>query len=156
MGQQVGVIEKSSSIPGVLRFEANRSLTGMGHEQFSSVRDAVGPRPAAELARRLLGTGQVAGVHVYGNMITVDIEKGFSSDGLADIVRNLYQYWKPGMTPPSIEDLVPAAEIASGSDAGAENAGAGAASAATSRVPAALLERSRAALEKWKATHGTP
>lgn len=153
MGQQVGVVEKISSIPGVLRFEANRNLTGMGHERFTSVRDAVGPRPAAELARRLLSTGQVAGVHVYGNVITVDIEKGFSANGLADIVRNLYQYWKPGMTPPSIEDLTPPAEVAA--SAGPAGEPGAAVSAATSRVPAELLERSRAALAKWKATHGT-
>ena len=153
MGQQVGVVEKKSSIPGVMRFEANRNLTGMGHERFTSVRDAVGPRPAAELARRLLGTGQVAGVHLYGNIITVDIEKGFSSDGLSDIVRNLYQYWKPGMVPPTLEELAPPADAAPSSVAAADVQGG--LSAAASRVPAELLERSRAALAKWKATHAS-
>jgi hypothetical protein len=37
MGQQVAVVEKPSPRPGVLRFETNRSLTGMGHERFTSV-----------------------------------------------------------------------------------------------------------------------
>lgn len=156
MGQLVGVVEKKSIIPGVLRFEANRSLTGMGHERFQSVTEAVGPRPAAVLAHRLLSTGQVSSVHVYGNMITVDVQKGFSSDGLGDIVRNLYQYWKPGMVPPSPEELAPPVE-AGGDAAAAVSPGAigaaGGLSAAAQRIPPELLERSRAALAKWKATH---
>lgn len=152
MGQLVGVVEKNSSIPGFVRYELNRNLTGSGHERFTSARDAVGPRPSAELARRLFGTGRVAGVHVYMNMITVDLQKGFTSDGLIEVVRDLYQYWKPGMAPPAFEDLVPADEPAAAAPAG----GGGAdptLSAAASRVPAALLERSRAALAKWKAGH---
>ena len=73
MGQPVAVVEKPSTSPGIVRFEANRTLTGMGHERFASAGDAVGPRPAAELARRLFATGKVAGVHIYANMITVDL-----------------------------------------------------------------------------------
>ncbi|HAN35472.1 MAG TPA: hypothetical protein DCQ52_08475, partial [Acidimicrobiaceae bacterium] len=53
MGQQIGVIEKSSSNPGVVRFEANRNLTGMGHEVFHSVAEAIGSPPAGPLARPL-------------------------------------------------------------------------------------------------------
>ena len=153
MGQQVGVVEKRSSIPGMVRFELNRNLSGMGHEQFATPDEAVGPRPSAELARRLFHTGQVAGVHVYGNIVTLDLQKGFSSDGLADVVRNLYQYWKPGMAPPAFEDLVPADEPAAASAATGDGDGP-VLSAAASRVPPHLLERSRAALAKWKATHG--
>ena len=37
MGQQVAVVEKPSPRPGLLRFETNRSLTGMGHEHFNSL-----------------------------------------------------------------------------------------------------------------------
>ena len=151
MGQLVGVVEKNSSIPGFVRYELNRNLTGSGHERFGSADDAVGPRPSAELARRLFGTGHVAGVHVYMNQITVDLEKGFTSDGLIDIVRDLYQYWKPGMTPPAFEDFTPADEPAAAAAPAA--GGAAAPSAAASRVPEALLERSRAALAKWKANH---
>ncbi len=32
MGQPVTVIEKPSSHPGVVRYETNRVLTGMGHD----------------------------------------------------------------------------------------------------------------------------
>jgi hypothetical protein len=153
MGQPVAVVEKPSTLPGVVRFEANRNLTGMGHERFTSDDEIVGVKPSAELARRLFDTGRVSGVHVYGNMITVDLEKGFDSDGLLDVVRDLYQYWKPGMTPPAFEDLVapeesaPAAVASGGGDADT------ALSEAAKRVPAHLLERSRLAREKWKANN---
>jgi len=155
MGQLVGVVEKKSSTPGLVRFELNRNLTGMGHEHFTSATDAVGPRPSAELARRLFGTGQVGGVHLFGNIVTVDLAKGYTSDGLSDVVRDLYQYWKPGMTPPAFEDLVPAEEPSAAAPAAGDSGGADAAlSAAAARVPPHLLERSRAALAKWKSTHG--
>ena len=155
MGQLVGVVEKNSSTPGLVRFELNRNLTGSGHERYATEGEAVGSRPAAELARRLFDTGRVAGVHVYMNQVTVDLRKGHSADGLRDIVRDLYQYWKPGMAPPAFEDLQPAEEPAAADTADAPAAGGDPAlSAAASRVPAALLERSRAALAKWKATHG--
>ena len=32
MGQQISVVAKPSPTPGILRFEANRNLTGQGHE----------------------------------------------------------------------------------------------------------------------------
>ena len=153
MGQLVGVVEKKSTEPGVYRFELNRSLSGMGHERFSSLADAIGPTPSASLARQLFGTGKVTSVHVYSNMVMVDIAKGHDSSGLADIVREMYRYWKPGVEPPTFDDqpaeeagAAPAADAAA--DAGPQL------SAAAQRVPAHLLERSRAALEKWKTTHG--
>ena len=152
MGQLVGVIEKKSTIPGMARFELNRSLTGSGHERFTSVLEAVGPRPAAELARRLFATGQVAGVYLYMNHVTVDLNKGFTSDGLFGLIRDMYQYWKPGMAPPTFEDFAPPPESADAPAAGAATGAGDAPSAAAQRVPAALLERSRAALAKWKAT----
>lgn len=133
-----------------MRLEANRSLTGMGHERFRSVDQAQGNRPAAVLARRLLESGQVDAVHVHGNMVTVDVAKGHDGAGLDDVLRDLYQYWKPGMVPPAFEDLVPdepaEAPAASGGDAGDA-----ALSEAAKRVPAHLLERSRSARERWKA-----
>jgi hypothetical protein len=151
MGQLVGVVEKRSTIPGVVRFETNRSLTGMGHEHFWSSADAVGPRPAAELARRLFATGAVEGVHVFANIVTVDLLKGNHADGLDDIIRNLYQYWVPGVEPPSFDDLV--VEEESGGSAPAPTGGDAELSEAAKRVPAHLLERSRAARERWKAKH---
>lgn len=153
MGQPVAVVHKPSSIPGIVRFEANRSLTGMGHEHFASAADATGPRPAAELARRLFDSGHVGGVHIYSNQITVDLAKGYDADGLDQIVRDLYQYWKPGVEPPVFEDVVPeepAAAVTSSDGGGGSDPWAEAAK----KVPQHLLDRSRAAREKWKAANG--
>ena len=104
MGQPVAVVEKPSANPGIVRFEANRSLTGQGHERFTSAADAVGNRPAAELARRLFATGRVENVHVYSNVVTVHLLRGYSADGLQTVVRDLYQYWRPGMEPPALAE----------------------------------------------------
>jgi hypothetical protein len=150
MGQLVAVTEKPSSTRGVVRFEINRSLSGMGHEHFSSPADAWSDTPSAELARRMFATGQVAAVHVYGNIITVDIEKGHDSEGLADLVRHMYQYWKPGVEPPSFEDLQPD-EPEAAAPSGDGGGGTGELSEAAKRVPAHLLERGRAARERWNA-----
>lgn len=152
MGQLVGVVEKPSSLPGVVRFELNRSLSGMGHERFASLLDADGATPSASLARQLLSTGKVASVHVYANVVTIDLEKGYDSAGLADIVREMYRYWKPGVEAPTFDDL-PADEPAADAPAGGDD-GAPELSAAAKRVPPHLLERSRQARAKWLAQQG--
>ena len=154
MGQLVAVAEKPSSTKGVVRFEINRTLSGMGHEQFDSVDDAFGNTPSDELARQMFATGQVEAMHVYANIITVDIKKGHDSEGLADLVRDLYQYWKPGVEPPSFEDLQPDEPAAAPASSGGDGAEDSAMSEAAKRVPADLLERSRAARERWNAKQG--
>jgi hypothetical protein len=147
MGQLVGVVEKPSTTPGIVRFELNRSLSGMGHEHFSSMLDAIGSKPSAALARQLFATGKVGSVHVYGNIVTVDVEKGYDSSGLADVVREMYRYWKPGVEPPTFEDLQPAEE--GGGAAAASDDGGDAWSALGAKgVPATLIERSKAARAK--------
>jgi hypothetical protein len=158
MGQLVAVTEKPSTSPGVVRFELNRALTGMGHERFRSAAEAYGPTQAAELARRLFATNQAAAVHVYSNIVTVDLAKGATSAGLADVIRYLHQYWKPGMVPPAFEDLQPAEEETSAAGAaspsGSDGGGDDALVEAAKRVPMHLLDRSRAARERWKANQG--
>jgi len=143
MGQPVAVLEGPAGKLGIVRFEANRSFTGMGHERFSSADQAFGTKPAAVVASRLFATGQVAGVHLYGNIITVELAKGAGAQGLNEVVRDLYQYWKPGMEPPSFEDLV--AEEEPGAPSAPAGDGGPALSAAAQRVPAHLFERSAAA-----------
>ncbi|MCU1501107.1 MAG: hypothetical protein JWM12_461 [Ilumatobacteraceae bacterium] len=150
MGQPVAVVVKQSPTPGLVRFEANRNLTGMGHETFRTAADAVGPRPAASLARTLLATGHVQRVHMFGNIITVDLLKGYTADGLADIVRDMYQYWKPGMVPPALVE--PVAEEG-GAPAAVGAAAPAGASAYEQLIPATLRDRSAAALAKWQANH---
>lgn len=152
MGQPVAVEKKPGGTAAIVRFETNRSLTGMGHERFASVAEAKGTRPAAVVARRLLESGQISWVHVYGNIVTASMAPGATQTGLDDIVRDLYQYWKPGMTPPSVEELqaqVPA-EAAPAAAAGGEATPAG----GDPRIPAHLAERSRLARERWNAKKG--
>ncbi len=154
MGQLVAVTEKPSSSQGIVRFELNRNLTGMGHERFTSAAEAFGPRPAAELARRLFATGQIAAVHMYLNVITVELAGGGRAEPLVDVVSTLYRYWQPGMQPPSFEELVAPAEEAGGAAAVAAAGGEGAdpaLAAVLARVPAHILERSRAGRARFNA-----
>lgn len=127
----------------MVRFEANRSFTGQGHERFSSVDQAKGSRPAAVVAQRMFATGKVSAVHVYGNVITVELSRGAGAQGLEQVVRDLYQYWKPGMEPPAFEDLV--VEEEASAVAPTASGDGPALSEAAKRVPAHLFERSRAA-----------
>jgi hypothetical protein len=150
VGQPVAVSPLRSSQPGLLRFEANRSLTGMGHEHYISLDQAVGPGSAPTLARRLLQTGQVDSVHIYGNIITVDLREGYTGETLRPIIEDLYTYYTEGFVPPPLE--LPAEEAPSGGGNG--EAPAGGAAAVDSRVPAHLLERSRLAKERWLAKQG--
>jgi hypothetical protein len=95
MGQPIVVAEQpSSSHRGVVRFETNRALTGMGHERYPSREAASGVRPPDELARRLFDHGGVAGVHINSNIITVDLERGYTSDGMREIIEDLYLYYR--------------------------------------------------------------
>ncbi|MFN2503045.1 MAG: hypothetical protein ABR540_02230 [Acidimicrobiales bacterium] len=78
-------------------FDLNRSLTGMGHERYHSLEDAVGNRPCDVLARRLLEQPGVEDVHIYSNVVTVELAPGASSDGLIDIVIDLFMYYREGV-----------------------------------------------------------
>ena len=142
MGQLVAVEQKAGGASTVVRFETNRSLTGSGHERFASAAEAKGPRPAAVIARRFFEAGHVSWVHVYGNCITASLEAGASQTGLNDIVRDLYQYWKPGMVPPTLEELLASmpAEVAPAASSGGDTA---APSGEDPRIPPHLFERSR-------------
>jgi hypothetical protein len=114
----------------------------MGHERFTSAAEAKGPRPAAVIARRFFEAGHVSWVHVYGNCITASLEAGASQASLNEIVRDLYQYWKPGMVPPTLEELLasmPAEAAPAASSSGDSAAPAG----EDPRIPPHLFERSR-------------
>ncbi|MDW3175748.1 MAG: hypothetical protein R8J94_00030 [Acidimicrobiia bacterium] len=109
MGQLVSVIEKPSHRPGIVRYVLNRALTGMGHERFTPTNEPTGDRPPDELARRLLATGQVAGVSLNGNVVTIELATNDSS-GLKDIIVDLYTYYVPGVEIPTDEELMAQAE----------------------------------------------
>ena len=142
MGQLVAVEQKAGGASTVVRFETNRSLTGMGHERFTSAAEAKGPRPAAVIARRFFEAGHVSWIHVYGNCITASLEAGASQSGLNEIVRDLYQYWKPGMVPPTLEELLASmpAEVAPAASSSGDSA---APAGEDPRIPPHLFERSR-------------
>ncbi len=93
MGQSVTVVAKHSSNPEILRFEINRSLTGMGHERYRSLADIVRDRPVDRLARRLLEHGGIDAIHVNSSMITVDLGGGYTGDGLLEIIENLFRFY---------------------------------------------------------------
>jgi len=97
MGQLITVTRKPSIRPDVAIFELNRSLTGMGHERYKSAADAVRPRPVDELARRLFAAGGVEGVHIYSNMVTVDLGPGADAAGMVDIIHGLFTYYREGV-----------------------------------------------------------
>jgi len=97
MGQLITVNEKRGVRPDVVIFELNRSLTGMGHERYRSGADAAGTRPVDALARRLFEAGGVEAVHVYSNVVTVDLEPGANGEGLADVIRDLFTYYREGV-----------------------------------------------------------
>ena len=81
MGQPITVVVKPSSRAGVVRYETNRALTGMGHERFRAGDEISGGTPTDELARRLFARGGIAGVHVNGNVVTVEFADA-GADGI--------------------------------------------------------------------------
>ncbi len=99
MGQPISVVRKPGSKPDVIRFEINRSLTGMGHERYASAADVTGDRPPDELARRLFERGGVRGVHIFSNVITIELEPGAKAEGFDEVIRELYTYYRPGVAP---------------------------------------------------------
>lgn len=97
MGQPVTVVEKPSTRPGVVRYETNRVLTGMGHVRFSSIDEVQGDTPADRLARRLFERGGVEWVHVSGNVVTVQLADGSPPTGIKELIEDLYTYYRPGV-----------------------------------------------------------
>ena len=142
MGQMIVVTEKPSSHRGVVRYETNRALSGMGHERYAVGDEIWGERPPDVLARRLLASGNVDRVHVNANMVTVDLTKGHSSAGLKEIVETLYLFY---------DDEQTAAYLA----AEAEKAAKAAAEAAEAEAKAAA-EAAKAEAEAAAAAGGAP
>jgi hypothetical protein len=109
MGQTITVVQKQGVRHDVVRFELNRSLTGMGHVRFTTRDAALGTTPPAELARRLFDHGGVDAVHVYSNVVTVDLAPGGSAEGMSELIRDLFLYYREGVTPPTPEGAATAA-----------------------------------------------
>jgi hypothetical protein len=99
MGQPIAVVRQQHPKPNLLRFEINRSLTGMGHERYRSAAGVSGDRPPDELARRLFAAGGVRSVHIYSNVIDVEIDDPSKAGEYEQAIRDLYIHYKPGVTP---------------------------------------------------------
>jgi hypothetical protein len=110
MGQPITVASTSSSNPRVLRFEINRSLTGMGHERYRSLDDVVDDRPVDELARRLFAHGGVEAIHVGSNVITVELAGGSRGEGLLEVIEGLFRFY-PDAASPGAAAVVPGAAL---------------------------------------------
>jgi hypothetical protein len=71
----------------------------MGHERYRSRDHATGVRPVDELARRLFDHGGVEAVHVYSNVVTVDLAGPAAPDGLRQVIEDLFLYYREGVAP---------------------------------------------------------
>ena len=105
MGQPVTFLRTSSPRPGIVRFELNRTLTGMGHERYLAGREILGNRPPDELARRMLATGRLRSLHMHGSVITAELAEP-DEPGLGEVIASLYTYYVPGVEIPSDEELI--------------------------------------------------
>jgi hypothetical protein len=97
MGQPVTVIEKPSAHTGVVRYETNRALTGMGHEVYRSLDDVKADRPADLVARALFAHGGVEAVHVNANVITVHFDRADAASGVKELIEDMYTYYREGV-----------------------------------------------------------
>ena len=118
----------------------------MGHEHYRSLEDATGTGSAPMLARRLLETGQVDSVHVYSNIVTVDLHKGYSGETLDPIIEDLYIYYRPGFVPPPLEMPEEEASAATGGGEGASVDAAVDAAASRPCAPAGAQPRGQGPL----------
>lgn len=99
MGQPITVTRKPTTRKGTVRFEANRSLTGMGHERYATLEDAAGNRPPDEVARRFFQHPGVQAVQIYGNQIHVDVAGDADVDALAPELERLFIHYREGVMP---------------------------------------------------------
>jgi len=105
MGEPVTVIEKASSRPGYVRFETNRTFTGMGHESYAAGDPIYRDRPSDIIAEKLFESGKVDEVHVYAQSITVKVSDGSTSHGLRELIEDIYIFYGPGVEVPTAESF---------------------------------------------------
>jgi len=99
MGQPVTVITKPTPNPSVVRFETNRSLTGMAGERYVEGQEINDDRPPDVLAKRFFEHGGVKSMHVSVNVVTVQIDETGVVEELAEILEDLYTFYGEGVVP---------------------------------------------------------
>jgi Scaffold protein Nfu/NifU N terminal len=97
MGQPVTVIEKPSTTPRVVRFEINRSITGMGIERYPSPESVIESRPPDVAAKALFEHGGVQSITINSNMITVELQPGATTAGMKELIEELFLYYREGV-----------------------------------------------------------
>ena len=81
----------------------------MGHERYRAGDDIPGTTPADELARRLFARGGIAGVHMNGSVVTLEMADADSDpEGIEEIIAGLYLYWVEGVRVPDDDELTDA------------------------------------------------
>ena len=88
-----------------MRFETNRTFTGMGHESYRAGEVIYKDRPPDAIAKALFDSGKVDEVHVYAQSVTVKLFDRANSDGLSEIIEDLYTYYRPGVEVPTAESF---------------------------------------------------
>ena len=103
-----------SSRPGIVRFEVNRPLSGMGHERWVAGQPIEGQRPVDELARRIFARGGIDSVHINGSVVTVQLARGSEASGIDEVITHLFRFYPDGeavaatAAPPPAEAEAPA------------------------------------------------
>lgn len=98
MGQPITAIQTKSSRPGTVRFEINRTITGMGHARFEADQVIEDDRPVDRLAKALFAADPaVKAIHVYANVITIELSRDVDASVLHEAIEKLYTYYLPGV-----------------------------------------------------------
>ena len=87
----------------MVRYEINRSITGMGHERYAGPPPAEMDRHCDELARRLFAHTGVENVHINSNVITVNMAFGGDDSALLETIEELFTFYRPGVEVPSFD-----------------------------------------------------
>ncbi len=104
VGEPVAVQEVASSRAGYVRFETDRSFSGMGHERYVKGEAIYRDRPVDKIARELFDTGKVDEVHVYAQTVTVKLA-GTDSSGIRETLEEIFTYYRPGVEVPTPESF---------------------------------------------------
>ncbi len=105
MGEPVTVVQKESSRPGYLRFETNRTFTGMGHESYKRGDEIYTDRPPDLIARAMFETGDVEEVHLYAQAVTMKVAANADVPRIKKILEDIHIYYLPGVEVPTPESF---------------------------------------------------
>lgn len=104
MGQPVTVIEKPSKTSGIVRYEINRAISGMGHEYYTASPDALAHRPTDVVAQKIFALSPgISSVHINANVITVsakdDATLRIVKSDIRDAIASMFTFYVDGVVP---------------------------------------------------------